>query len=313
MANRKAREIIEAAMSDENVYRAMAAKEAQVWSRILTDPRREKVTRDDQKAAAELGLNRGRLSLASLIQELGFTPEFCLSLGCGSGRAERVLLQNGIGKAWHGVDIAEDAIASARRIAAEQSLNITYEVQDLNFINLRENSYELVVAQTSLHHVLRLEHVADQVSNALRSDGVLWLHDYVGESQFQFSDERLTIVNDLLRIIPERLRWDHLRDRPHDNIVRKEPGNLVSPFESIRSEDIKDVFLSRFQLVRKFETSSFLHRVVLKGTRRNYLKNEDTRAIFEILFYFDKLLVEKGMLPPASGQYLLQKRQSRSC
>jgi hypothetical protein len=81
----------------------------------------------------------------------------------------------------------------------------------------------------------------------------------------------------------------------------------VSPFESIRSAEIPEIFLARFTLMEKAENHSFFQRVLPSGTLVNYLENDDTRTLFEVLLYFDKLLVDKGVLPAIMGQYLLQK------
>ena len=62
----------------------------------------------------------------------------------------------------------------AREIAKEQGLPLTYEVADLNSVQLHEKQLDLVVAQTCLHHVLFLEHVADQIWCSLKSDGYLF-------------------------------------------------------------------------------------------------------------------------------------------
>ena len=310
MPNEKAEEIIRRAMADPDVYRSMAEKEAAVWSRTLTNPQTKQALEADQKAANELGVNRNRITLARVLAKHKLKPASGLSLGCGAGRAERNLIEAGICSRFHGIDIAPDAVADAERIAAEQELPITYEVQDLNFVSLPENAYDLVVAQTSLHHLLRLEHVADEINKSLTADGVLWVHEYIGESQFQYSDERLRIVNDLVGLLPPDLRFNHLKGQVYNGIRRKQPGTLVSPFESIRSGEIRQIFLDRFDIVEKVETDALMARVVIKGTRRNYLKDENTRALFEVLVYLDRLLIETGVLPPMSGQYLLRKRRA---
>ena len=80
-------------------------------------------------------------------------------------------------------------MAKARQIAEEQSLPLTYEVADLNFVKLPEKAFDLVVAQTCLYHILFLEHVADQIWRSLENDGYLWIHDFVGETQFQYDDK----------------------------------------------------------------------------------------------------------------------------
>lgn len=304
----KAQAIIDKAMTDPEVYKAMAAREGKVWSSALTEPETLKARQLDQAAARELGLNRDNIILRTVLDENGLKPEKGLSLGCGAGRAEREFIAQGICKSFHGIDIAADAIADAERLASEGGLPLTYEVQDLNFLELPAAAFDLVVAQTSLHHVLHLERVADQIDRTLKPGGVFWLHDYVGETQFQFSDERIAIVNGLIDRLPEKLRQSTVAKAPVGRLQRREPGTLISPFESIRSGEIREVFLSRFDVVAARERSAFLHRVMPVGTRANYQASEDTKTIFELLLYIDDLLIEKEIVEPAEGQYLLKKR-----
>jgi SAM-dependent methyltransferase len=79
-------------------------------------------------------------------------------------------------------------------------------VADLNFVKLPEKTFDLVVAQTCLHHVLFLERVAEQVWRSLRSSGYLWIHDFIGETRGQYESKRLTIMNQLLGVLPEKFR-----------------------------------------------------------------------------------------------------------
>lgn len=305
MPNEKAKNIIEEAMASPEKYKEMARRESEVWSRHFTDPAHKEVREREKSAADVLGNTQRQLSLAKVIKEQGLKLKSGLSLGCGSGRAERVFLKQGICESFHGIDIAQDAVEEARNQASGENLNCTYDVQDLNFVTLPANSFDLVVAQTSLHHVLRLEHVFDQIVQALKPGGVFWVHDYVGETQFQFSDERLKIMNDLLGLLPECLRINHFNQRPISSVVRREPGQLVSPFECIRSGEIRELLFERFDVLASHETTTFMDRVAGLGMTQNYVKNEDTVALFRILQYFDQLLASKGWLPAVQGQYLL--------
>jgi 2-polyprenyl-3-methyl-5-hydroxy-6-metoxy-1,4-benzoquinol methylase len=80
---------------------------------------------------------------------------------CGAGKLERALVQASMCRSFHGIDTSEKAIAAAREIAKEQDLPLTYEGADLNFLELPEKIFDLVVAQTALHHILFLERVAE--------------------------------------------------------------------------------------------------------------------------------------------------------
>ena len=304
----KAGEIVKRAMADRSVYDAMAARENEVWGKILPERESSEIALEDSKAAAMLRLNRNYSSLPQLAKKKGLTFEHGLTLGCGAGRCERDLISRGICRSFHGIDISEDAVAKARQIAEEQSLPLTYEIADLNFVKLPEKAFDLVVAQTCLHHILFLEHVADQIWRSLKNDGYLWIHDFVGETQFQYDDKRLAIINQILAVLPEKLRKNIMTDRTTTEIKRPEPGRLGSPFESIRSAEIVPVFQRWFTIEWKLEFDAFLRLVLPPGTRVAYLENENTRAVFELLMLLDQLCIKENIVSPSGGQYLMRPR-----
>jgi len=301
----KAGEIVRRAMADRSIYDAMAARENEVWGKILPDRERSEAAIEDTKASIELCVARHFSSLSTLAQERRLKFEHGLTLGCGAGRCERELLRNGVCRTFHGIDISEDAIAAAREIAKEQNLPLTYEVADLNFLELPEKTFDLVVAQTCLHHILFLERVAEQVWRSLKADGYLWIHDFVGETQGQYDLKRISIMNQILAILPEKFRKNKITGRLVTEIKRPEPGHLGSPFESIRSSEIVPVFQRWFTVEWKLEFDAFLRLVVPQGTRAAYLENEDTKALFEILMLLDDLCIKEEIVRPSGGQYLL--------
>ena len=185
MSTDKAVEIIKRFMADRSVYDAMAARENEVWGKILPDRDQSNAAVEDMKAGATLGISRNNSSLYRVAKEKGLTFEHVLTLGCGAGRCERDLISSGVSLIFHGIDISEHAVAKAREVAKEQRLSLTYDVADLNFVHLSEKTFDLVVSQTCLHHILFLEHVADQIFRALKNDVYLWIHDFIGETHFQ--------------------------------------------------------------------------------------------------------------------------------
>jgi SAM-dependent methyltransferase len=308
MSANKAQEIIKRAMSDRGVYDAMAARENEVWGKILPDLERSEARIEDSEASAKLGVARYTSSLLRVARERNLKFENGLTLGCGAGRCERELVGRGVCRSFHGIDISGKAIATAREIAKEKDLPLTYEVADLNFLNLPEKTFDLVVAQTSLHHVLFLERVAEQVWRSLKSDGYLWIHDFIGETQGQYDPKRLSTMNRILAILPEKFRKNKINGQLIAEIERPEPGHLGSPFESIRSGEIVPVFQRWFTIEWKLEFNAFLHRVAPPGTRAAYLENEDTKALFEILMLLDRLCIEEKIVQPTGGQYLMRPR-----
>lgn len=301
-------DIIEEAMRDPAVYKKMAARESEVWGQILPALQASTAAADDVKASAELRMARQTSSLAAQARARGLVFERGISLGCGAGRLERALIKDGVCKVFHGIDISDAAVADARRVAAEASLAITYEAADLNFLDLPPQTYDLVVAQTSLHHVLFLERVAFQAWRTLKPGGTMWIHDFVGETQGQYAPKRLQIINELLTILPEKHRKNQNSGRTVSKITTPRPGGLGSPFEKIRSGDIIPVFTTLFDIEWKAEYSAFLDLVAPPGTRSSYVENEDTKTLMELLLYMDQLCLREGLIKPSGGQYLLKPK-----
>jgi 2-polyprenyl-3-methyl-5-hydroxy-6-metoxy-1,4-benzoquinol methylase len=308
MSESKAREIIERAMADREAYEEMASREGEFWGRVLPALEHSEARAQDAAAAVELRLARQRGSLSRLAKEKGLKFEKGLTLGCGAGRLERSLLDKGICRSFHGIDISEQAIAEAQETAKQKGVPLSYEVGDLNRLELPKKTYDLVVAQTSLHHVLFLEHVAEQIHGCLKDDGYLWIHDFIGETQGQYDPERLSLINRLLTILPEKFRINRMSGRTKNKVTAPEPGRLSSPFEKIRSGEIVAVFEHWFTIEWKREFGAFLHWVVPPGTRMAFTENADTKALFELLMLLDQLCVEEAIVRPAGGQYLMRPR-----
>jgi SAM-dependent methyltransferase len=308
MSADKTVEIIRQAMTDRRVYDAMAARESEVWGNILPNRESSEAAIEDIKASATLRICRNQSSLILVANEKGLKFDHGLTLGCGAGRCEREFVRKGVGRSFHGIDVSEKAITAARKIAKEENLPLTYEVADLNFLKLPEKTFDLVVAQTCLHHILFLERVAEQVWRSLKKDGYLWIHDFIGETQWQYDPKRISITNQLLAILPEKFRRDRINNRLATEIKRPEPGALGSPFESIRSSEIVPVFERWFTIEWKLEFDAFLRFVVPPGTRAAYLENDDTRALFEVLLLLDHLCIQEKILEPTGGQYLMRPR-----
>lgn len=304
-------EIIDRLKADSAAYQAAAQKEGEVWGAFFSDPKYLATREADQMAARELGLNNGKPGLPQWLKKHGLNPVRGLSLGCGSGRAERNFLAQGICQSFTGVDVSEAALDQARVDAEAAGLDITYVCQDLNHISLdAEPGYDLVVCQTILHHILDLEHLMDEVSRILRPGGVFFVFDYIGETQFQFTDERLHWYNAALKVLPEKMRTSLLTNKRYDDVPRPLPGRLASPFEAIRSGEIAGLLKAKFEVVDQYECTTILDRVVPVGTRYAYLQDENTRALFEVLRLLDRALLESGTLAPLEGRYLLRNKAS---
>src|SRR5207253_11368908 len=126
----KAQEIIKQAMTDRSLYEAMAARENEVWGKVLPALEDSQAKMEDFAGAEKLEANRHQSYLIGVAREKNLTFEHGLTLGCGARRLERALVREGICRSLHGIDISEEAIAGARDTAKWEDRRARYEVAD---------------------------------------------------------------------------------------------------------------------------------------------------------------------------------------
>lgn len=224
----------------------------------------------------------------------------CLTLGCGTGALERGLATCNFSLRYDACDIADSAIARARRAAMEAGLtNVHYDVADVNAIRLEANTYDVVFGVMSVHHLSSLEHVFREVRRSLRDGGVFFLNEFVGPTKFQWTDRQLSVINGLLQVLPERYRTTR------EGIVKQavvrptiDEMNRLDPSEAIRSGEILDVLSSFFRVVEKKDFGGTILHMLMEGIAFNFRsdRSEDMRML-QLLFDLEDALLMSGDIP----------------
>ena len=227
--------------------------------------------------------------------------ENALSLGCGGGAHERKAMEVGLCRRVEGVDISPEAVEAAQERARKMGLKgITYRVADLNTLELPSSSYDLVLSAQSLHHVQALEHLLDQVRQALRPGAWLVLNEYVGPSRFQWTEEQLAIVNRLLRELPVEMRRFGGPGGPvRREIPRPNPDDLAAedPSEAVRSAEILPLVAARFEVVAQRDFGGTILNPLLERIVPNFDPDEEKDvAILRLLAAFEEVLLGGGLV-----------------
>lgn len=239
-----------------------------------------------------------------------------VTLGCGDGGLERHALALGLCGRFDAFDIAEGAIAVARQRARNEGVDdrIDYRAVDINEIRLDAAAYDIAFCSMSAHHFSRLEHVFEQVRTALRPGGLFVLNEFVGPSQFQWTDWQLEIVNDLLAILPAAYR--RAVPEPHrlkEVYVRPtiEEMNRIDPSESIRSAEIIPLLRDYFDIVERIDYGGTILQLLVEDIAGNFSteKTED-RALLALLCHFESTLIQHGVLPSDFSFVVARRRSS---
>jgi len=193
--------------------------------------------------------------------------------------------------------------------AAEQGLNLSFIVQDANYLKL-EKEYDFVIAAGALHHLVNLEHVLQEVHDHLSPRGVFFTHEGTLRNGMLLWPETKKVVNTLMRVIPEHFRYDF--SDAQNIVLRSEyPERDISEdgFECIRSQDLIPLLEQYFDVVHRFDGYAFVRRFVDRPFGPNYdLSRPLDKTILDLLVAFDRLMLSRGLLKPEGVFYILKRK-----
>ncbi len=187
-------------------------------------------------------------------------------------------------------DINETIFGAARAIAEREQLAMEFTVADLNFPRLEPAAYDLVFAHASLHHVINLENLFDQIAAALSPRGVFHLVEVLGMNRKLIWDENEAFANSLL-------------DCLHPDItagIRLATAFETSGMEGIRQEDILPLIRTRFRAIFEVRHGAFMRFICTHpdlGKRLNPGRPRERRAL-DFLMDCDASAVRHGILRP---------------
>ena len=229
------------------------------------------------------------------------TLERGLSIGCGDGSLERHAISLHICSEIDACDISHNSIETAIQLAEKNHLSdsIHYFRCDINTDFLESCKYNILFCGSSLHHIKNLEHAITQFKNALKPNGLLILNEFIGPSQFQWTDKQVKIINDLLDIIPKRLRLDPTTGDLKTVISRPtlDYMNKNDPSEAIRSQEISHLIEQNFSVIERIDFGGTLLHMLLHSIVNNFnASKEDDIAILRLLGYIEQILIEESVL-----------------
>jgi SAM-dependent methyltransferase len=257
-------------------------------------------------------LLEGRPWEAWVAHRLGRPAARSLDLGCGAGEKSLTVYQSGSTLETHGLDISEDRIAAGERMRRAHGIPGEFRVADVNTAALPANTYDLIFSSHSLHHFIALEHVMAQVHDALTDDGLFILEEFVGPTQFQWTDQQIDVVKSLMALLPEELRmlrWGAVK--PYEGRPTVKDVVAASPFESIRSAEIVPIFKRTFDVVEIRPLGGTLQHLLYNGIVHNFtLDRRDATDYVQAIIDIEDAMIDSGLLPSDFALLVGMRRRS---
>jgi 2-polyprenyl-3-methyl-5-hydroxy-6-metoxy-1,4-benzoquinol methylase len=235
-------------------------------------------------------------------------------LGCGMGWLTLELARQG-----HNVDSCdisgkriEFADAYYKRIKKNEKGigNVRYFQGDLNTIDLQKNTYDLVVCWDSLHHVIEIERLTQQVFDSLKPGGKLLANDEIGNYS-----QIVTLINliffgivtlifkpiTLVSLVFEKFKSCIKRRSKESTLNRsvETETQIASPLDGVTGKEMLDYIIKIFGKNNvKYETATafgptWLPRI--RGPKAIRL------SIASLVMKIDRFLIKKGIVKGASA------------
>jgi 2-polyprenyl-3-methyl-5-hydroxy-6-metoxy-1,4-benzoquinol methylase len=221
-----------------------------------------------------------------------------LELGCASGWLTLAMAQRGAQA--EGIDISEKALHIARQyydsIRDSVSGSITYRAADLNALELPIEAYDVIAVKGTLHHLVRMDHVINEIHKALKPGGLLWVSDSEGEEKMSTA----LVASGLMFLLPTHVSY---RDKIN-GLIRfgtRAPSRIkasieaegLSPFEGAgREHDWVKLIGQRFEVERRIDSPA------VTGYITHQINMPDSLALplLRALCAVDRLLVRLNIL-----------------
>lgn len=160
--------------------------------------------------------------------------------------------------------------------------------------------YSTIMAHHSLHHVMELEHLFDQVFTGLLYDGRFLTLDIIGRNGHLRWPETYQIINAFWHFLPPDKRthaifgdWDNGDYRDHDCSTQG--------FEGIRAQDILPELLSRFYFETFFAWGGLTDVFIGRAYGQNFdPKSVEDRKFIGLIDELNEALIDLDVIKPTN-------------
>jgi 2-polyprenyl-3-methyl-5-hydroxy-6-metoxy-1,4-benzoquinol methylase len=224
-----------------------------------------------------------------------------LSLGCGGGNLERMLIRMGAAASIDAYDASPESIRLATQLAADEGMagQLQYKVADINSMHLPEGAYDFIVAKMSLHHFENLDHLYGQIQRALKPGGVFMFNEYVGPTRFQWTPVQLDLANKVLETLPETFRRSAHSGGHLDAIRRPTIQEMIDmdPSEAVNSEQIIPLLPKYFEILEHKKYGGTLLHLLLNHVMANFDSSDPLHAtVLKMIFLYEQTMIDHGIL-----------------
>ncbi len=220
-----------------------------------------------------------------------------LSLGCGAGANELRWAEVGAFKRIDAYDLSEVRIELARKKAVEKGRQavLNFQAGDVFKLDGRENYYDVVICEASLHHFSPLDSVMSKIHSFLKDDGFFIINEFVGPTRFQWTKRQMEAANAILSLLPSKYRTRWGGNLIKSKVYRPSILSMVlwDPSEAVESSDILPLLQHMFDVLEIKSYGGTILNVLFQDIAHNFLsEDEETLDLIKLCIVLETKLLK---------------------
>lgn len=225
-----------------------------------------------------------------------------LSLGAGDCSIEidiaQRLKRTGMDFVIECAELSDVLLTRGRKAAATAGVAEFMEFNEVDINRWQtQRTYAAVMANHSLHHIVALEHVFDQVASALSPGGRFVISDMIGRNGHMRWPEAEALVRGIWATLPDSKKYNHQLQRLETTFVNWDCSH--EGFEGVRAQDILPSLLPRFDFLAFMGFGNLTDVFVDRSFGHNYDPDSSLdREFIDRVHAVNELLIDLGYLKP---------------
>ena len=241
--------------------------------------------------------------LAEAVNRTGSAKPKFLSVGSGNCDTEvRLAVQlkqmGIINFSFECLELSPLMLARGRADAHVQDVaeHMIFTLSDFNFWEAA-HSYDAVIANQSLHHIMKLEHLFDAIKRALLPAGLFMTSDMIGRNGHMRWPESLAVVHHFWQELPESYRYNRQLRRHEASYNNWDCSS--EGFEGIRAQDVLPELIKRFNFKLFIAASSVVDLFIDRGFGHHFdvTKTWDLEFVDRLHAYDEQALLSGELTP----------------
>ena len=267
----------------------------------------------------EFGFSNPDQFFAKFLRESGDAcgdecPVF-ISIGAGNCdteiRVARQMKQAGLANfVIECLDMNPYMLERGRKLAESEGLSahIVFVQGDFNKWKA-DKPYSGVMANQSLHHVLKLEHLFDAIHAALKPQALFITSDMIGRNGHQRWPEALKELQRFWQELPSNYRYNQQLKRHEKTYINWDCS--TEGFEGIRAQDILPLLLERFHFNLFIGFANIVDVFVDRSFGPNFKADEAwDKDFIDRVHAFDEQALKTGLITPTHMLAVMSTHQS---